>query len=146
VFFGTAAVDPARFPLSPRQAARLKSIVKRAKGPVQPQSRRNKRKARQERRQSFHKRRRQERKQFTEQYNAAYAEMLKEQEEMEKAYAEIQARVANETKFDIVDGQGNLIMAGVPQSAIVMQDAAGDPTELPEKAETARIILPSDLE
>jgi len=143
VFFGSAAVDPARFPLSPRQASRLKSIVKKTRGPSQPQTRRNKRKARQERRIATAKLRRKNNREFREQYNEAMAQLRKEQEEMEAAYREVEARVAAEPKFDIVDGAGNLIMSGVPESALRPMDApeqsAGELVGAPG------IILPGDL-
>lgn len=145
VFFGTAAAEPARFPLSGRQASRIKSVVRKAKGPAQPLSRRNKRKARQEKRQGFHKRRRKDLKQFREQYNEAMAQLRKEQEEAEAAYLEIQERVAAEPKFDIVDGQGKLIMAGVPQSAIILQGSAGEETDDVRRAKSA-VILPGTAE
>lgn len=141
VFFGSAAVDPARFPLSPRQASRIKTLVKKARGPAQPQSRRNKRKARQERRIATAKQRRKNNREFREQYNEAMAQLRKEQEEMEAAYAEVEARVAAEPKFDIVDGQGNLIMSGVPESAIVH---AGEEAAL--ERERAKVILPGTAE
>ena len=152
VFFGHAVVDPSRFPLSPRQASRIKSVVKKARGPAQPQSRRNKRKARQERRIAFAKQRRKQNREFREQYNEAMAQLRKEQEEMEQAYAEVQARIEAEPKFDIFDGVGNLIMSGVPESAIRSQET--DPAETsPQGAPGAapgggasNIILPSDLE
>lgn len=146
VFFGTAAVDPSRFPLSPKQASRLKSIVKKAKGSSQPQSRRNRRKVRQERRQGYHKQRRKDLREFKEQYNAAMAQLRKDAEEAEAAHAEAMARYENEPKFDVYDGVGNLIMAGVPKSAIVLQDVEGVETELPEKAKAAHVILPGTAE
>ena len=154
VFFGSAAVDPARFPLSPRQKSRIKSIVRKAKGPAQPQSRRNKRKARQERRISFAKKRRKQNRELREAYNEAMAKLREEEAEMEAAYAEVQARVEAEPKFDIVDGQGQLIMSGVPESAIRPKDcetcrpyAMGEPLADPEDLERSkRVILPGTAE
>lgn len=144
VLYGHAAVDASRFPLSPKQAARLKSVVKKARGPAQPQSRRNKRKARQERRIAFAKQRRKNNREFREQYNEAMRQMEAEREEAEKAYAEIAARIENERKYQIKDGMGNLIMSEIPASAISPMDAPeqsfADPAEAP-----LRILLPGDL-
>lgn len=152
VFFGSAAVDPARFPLSPKQASRIKAVVKKTRGPAQPQSRRNKRKARQERRISFAKKRRKQNREFREAYNEAMAKMAAEREEMEAAYREVEARVAAEPKFDIVDGQGNLIMSSVPQSAFRPQETGldetspqGTPGAVPG-VEASKIILPGSAE
>lgn len=144
VFFGTAAVDPSRFPLSPRQASRIKSVVKKARGPAQPQSRRNKRKARQERRIAFAKQRRKDRREFAAAYNEAMRKMAEEQEEMEKAYAEVQARIEAEPKFAVYDGVGNLIMSGIPESAIRPMEG-GAPTDITGTVPPPSIILPSDL-
>lgn len=141
VFYGTAAVDPSRFPLSPKQAARLKSIVRKPKGTAQTPSRRNRRKVRQERRQSFAKKRRKQNREFREQYNEAMAQLRKDAEEAEQAQAEILARIEAEPKFNIVDGAGNLIMAGVPESAIVH---AGEEEALERMA--SKIILPGTAE
>lgn len=138
VLFGSAAVDASRFPLSPKQAARIKSVVRKAKGPAQRPSLRNKRKARQERRQGQAKQRRLQLKEFRGQYNEAMAKMRAEQEEMEAAYAEVEARVADEPKFDIVDGAGQLIMSGVPESALRPQE----PEEVTDNPGAPQIILP----
>jgi hypothetical protein len=140
VFFGAAAVEPSRFPLSPRQADRIKSVVRKAKGPAQPQSRRNKRKARQERRQSFHKRRRQENRQMREQYHAAMEALERDRQEAEEAFKEMQAKYEAEPKFSIYSGDGQLIMSGVPKSAIVeMEESFGPLSE-------SKVILPGTAE
>lgn len=148
VFYGAAAVEPERFPLSPRQASRIKSVIRKAKGPAQPKSRRNKRKARQERRQSFRKRERAQRKEFAAQYNEAREALEKERQEMEEAFVEMQARYEAEPKFDVYSGDGQLIMSGIPESAIrpmepaenLSQGAPGDTA-----APGSGIILPSEL-
>lgn len=119
MFFGYVAANPSQFPPAGEMAQTVKTIVRRAKGASQPQSGRNKRKARQERRQSFSKRRRQERKVFVEAYNVArerYEQDVKELEEVQREQIE---RWENEPKFDVLRADGQLIMAGVPRSMIV---------------------------
>lgn len=142
LFFGRAAVDPGHFPLTGKSAARIKSIVRKAKGPAQPQSRRNKRKARQERRQSAQKRRRADNKLYREEYNEAMAKIRQDQEEAEAAMQEIQERIANEPKFAIYDGVGNLIMSEIPESAI----RPWNDTESPENGTESKVILPGTAE
>ena len=155
VFFGTAAADPSRFPLSGRQAKTIKSIVRKAKGPAQPQSRRNRRKVRQAQRQSFHKRRRQELREFKDEYNEAMKKLAAEAEEAQRAAEEMQAKYEAEPKFAVYDGVGNLIMAGIPESAIrpMGEELPGVAGNGPEGAATdglrdpsRRIILPGTAE
>lgn len=143
VFFGTAAIEPYKFPLSGRQAARIKSVIRKAKGPAQPQSRRNKRKARQARRIGFAKQRRKDNREFKDAYNEAMAKLRAEEAEAEQAHEEIAARTANEPKFDIVDGAGQLIMSDVPASALKPQLPRPVANDGPT---TPGIVLPPGLD
>lgn len=89
MFFAAVADSPERFPVR-AQSAKLKKLARhlRPKGPAQPQSRRNKRKARQEQRTSFHKKRRKERQTIAEEFNRAVALIEAERREIEALRAE----------------------------------------------------------
>ena len=82
VFFDYVAADPSRFPVTSMTAS-LKRGLRRVKGPAQPQSRRNKRKARQEKRQSVAKRRRLQRREMVEAWNRAVAQIEAEMAEVD---------------------------------------------------------------
>src|SRR5579859_6179227 len=71
VFYGHAVTNPSAFSPTGEMAQTVKKIVRRAKGPAQPKSLRNKPKARQERRRAIQKLRRKQRREYNEQYNAA---------------------------------------------------------------------------
>jgi hypothetical protein len=100
----------------------MKTVVRRKfeppKGPAQPASRRNKRKARQDARQGGHKRRRKERREMAEQYNAAREIVERDMAEAAEVQAETVARLETEPKFDITDAFGNVMVSGVPESLI----------------------------
>lgn len=135
LLFQAASEEPAKFPLTGAKATSLARKVRLgAKGPAQPQSRRNKRKARQEKRQGWAKTRRKHRKEMVENYNQAVATMAAEREEMEAAYAEQQAKLADQPKFDVFALDGTRIIGDVPESMI-------RPAEAPE-ADTPEIVLP----
>lgn len=139
-FYGYAAANPSAFAPTGEMAQTVKSIIRRTKGPAQPASRRNKRKARQLRRRAHQKMMRKQRREFNEQYNAAMEQLRKDAEEAERNAQEMMAKYEAEQKFDIYDGLGNLIMAGVPESAIrKMEDA-------PAEEAAPHIILPGTAE
>ncbi len=115
--FMEASERPEAFPLTGAKATRLQRQV-RARGPAQPQSRRNKRKARQEKRQGWAKIRRKHRREMAENYNEAVRIMEAEAEEMEMAYAEQQAKLNDQPKFDVFALDGTRILGGVPESMI----------------------------
>lgn len=155
VFFGAVAAQPEQFPVTGRMAAQLKTLQRKAKGPAQTETKRNKRKARQLKRQSFSKRRRAERAEYTAAYNVAREAMAAEAVEMEEAHAELRARLDAEPKFNITDVQGNVILAGVPSSMVVALDEAPENVVehlLAERQEAGldarerRIIMPGSAE
>jgi len=138
VFFGTVASDPSRFAPTGEMAQTVKSLVRRARGPAQPQSGRNKRKVRQERRQGFAKRRRAQRREFAEAYNAAV-------ERVERDMAE---KYDKEPKFMILRADGVPIMTDIPASMVVpMVDQIRETEEGPlVTAPLGSIILPGNVE
>ena len=139
VFYGYAATTPSAFSPTGEMAQTVKQIIRRAKGPAQPKSLRNKRKARQERRTSFRKRERAQRREMAEQFNLAIEALAKDREEAEAAAQEVAERFKNEQKFDVYDAFGNLIMAGVPESVIRKHEEA--PAE-----DKPHIIMPGTAE
>jgi len=143
------AEEPRRFPVVGRMAATLKKSAKGVKGPAQPPSGKNKRKARQEQRISFHKRRRKERRETAEDedYNRARATMERDMEEARQIQEERQAQIENEPKFDITDIMGNVILAGVPLSMVRAQD--DQPLDLESNLEEqgpVKIVMPGSAE
>ena len=98
VFFYDVASDPESYPVRGEAArATVKTLVQRAKGPAQTQSRVNKRKARQAERMSFHKHRRRNRQAVAKLYNEKVAELIAE------------ARAAEGAKASKTDALKNLI-------------------------------------
>jgi septal ring factor EnvC (AmiA/AmiB activator) len=138
VFYGHAVTNPSAFSPTGEMAQTVKKLVRRAKGPAQPKSLRNKRKARQARRRAWQKIQRQQRREMAEQFNAAVEQLAKDREEAEAAAQELAAKYETEHKFDLFDGFGNLIMAGIPESAL--RDHAVVEGEKPH------IILPGTAE
>jgi hypothetical protein len=146
VFWGHAVTNPSAFSPTGEMAQRVKTIVRRAKGPAQPPSRRNKRKARQEQRRAFQKLRRKQRREFNEQYNSAMEQLRSDAEEAERNAQELAAKYEAEPKFEIRDGYGNLIMQGIPKSAIVPMTPDGDVSDVSPSSDTPHIILPGTAE
>jgi hypothetical protein len=113
VFFGTAAAEPSRFPPTGAQASRVKSIVRRAKGPAQQLSRAKKRS------QGQQKRDRKARREMVEAYNAAFERMEAERAEMEQLQTELEARIENQPKFRVLTAGGQVLLDGVPAEFVV---------------------------
>ncbi|MDE2103114.1 MAG: hypothetical protein KGL39_38065 [Patescibacteria group bacterium] len=138
VFYGHAASNPAAFSPTGEMAQTVKKLVRSAKGPAQPSSRRNRRKRRQERRTSWRKRERMHRRETAEQFNAAMEALRRDAEEAEAAAQEAQTRYESEAKFDILGPDGQTVMLrGVPESAIRAMSLSGD---------GPKIILPGTAE
>lgn len=144
VFFGHAGVNPSAFSPTGEMAQTVKTLVRRAKGPAQPQSRRNRRKLRQERRRGWQKLQRKQRREMAEQLNAAMERLLKDQEEAEAAAQELQAKYEADRKFDLYDGFGNLIMSGIPESAL--RDHVEPAPDGPSDDSKPKIIMPGSAE
>lgn len=87
-FLDTVTEHPESFPVTGKMATSIKHRLRLLKGPAQPQSRRNKRKARQERRMSTAKRRRREKRELAAAYNEAQERLMAEVEEANAAYLE----------------------------------------------------------
>lgn len=144
VYFTAVAGSPAHFAPSGEMAKSVKRIMRRAKGPAKPQSRRNKRKERQAARQGGAKRRRAERREAAEQYNAALAEVMEQQAKAEAEQAELMARLEAEPKFQIVNAAGQVMFDGIPESMIRPVEA---PVRVePRSFEKPQIILPGTAE
>jgi hypothetical protein len=139
--FQAASEQPSKFPITGKKAASLARALRLGKGPAQPQSRKNKRKARQEARQGWSKKRRKLRAANAKAYNEAVAIQEAEMAEMEAAYAEQQAKLEKEPKFDVFAMDGTRILSGIPESMVrPVEDAPVDPSSgLAEKVE---IVLP----
>ncbi|MCZ2109394.1 MAG: DUF724 domain-containing protein [Dehalococcoidia bacterium] len=126
IYFLEAVRDePHKFRPTGKQAAGIRKVIARAKGTSQPQSRKNKRKARQERRMRTHKERRRFRKQIAESYNEARALQEQENAEMEAAFQELQERLEKQPKFRIMAADGSVLIAGVPLE--MLQTEEGEP-------------------
>lgn len=138
VFYGVVATDPSRFAPTGKNAQTVKSIVRRVKGPAQPQSRRNRRKMRQERRRAHQKLMRSQRREFAEQYNAAMQTLRSEAEEAGRAAAEVEERFAAEPKVMVLAADGTPVMRGIPASMVVPEPESLD--------EAPKIILPGTAE
>lgn len=115
VFMYDVSTDPDNYPVRTHVAMeQVKSIFKAAKGPAQPQTRKNRRKERQARRQGFAKRRRRERQAFVAAWNEAVAKQLAEAEEAAAAAAELEA--VGETDNTLVEKirapESNIIRVG----------------------------------
>lgn len=134
VFMAMVAQHPGSFPITGRMAKSVKTRLRQLRGPAQPASARNKRKARQEKRQGFAKRRRKQRRELAEQYNQARQIMEQEMEEARQIQEERQAQLEAEPKFNITDIMGNVLVANVPASMVVPVPGPDD-----EAAEAARI-------
>lgn len=136
VIFGQVATHPEQFKPTGRLAARIKKVGRRVQGPAQPQSHRNKRKARQERRQRYHKWRRRERKALAEMHNRAMEQYERERQEMEAFYRAVEERIASQPKFQIKDIHGNIVLSDIPAEAIL--NAEGEPAFPQSKIVVAR--------
>ena len=119
VFLGQVATNPAAFPLTGKNATKIRSIVRRAKGPAQPQGRKPKRHARLEQRQSRQKFLRLNRRELAEQYNEARQRMEDEMREAEEMIRATEARIASQPKFSIKDADGNVVLRDIPAEAIL---------------------------
>lgn len=121
--FMAASEEPQRFPLTGAKATSLKRAVSRTphvKGNSgnTAASTRNKRKARQEKRRGWAKIRRANRREMAENYNKAVATMEAERAEMDAIYAEEQAKLAEQPKFDVFAMDGTRLLGGIPESMI----------------------------
>jgi transcription elongation GreA/GreB family factor len=132
LLFQDASERPAKYPPTGKMASSVRTIVRRAKGASQPNTRRNRRKARQAERRAYRKFTRLHRREIAEQYNAAVEQMEKEQAEYEAAQRELEERIADQPTFTIRDGWGNDVMVGVPAEFIL--DAEGRPVLLEKKS------------
>jgi hypothetical protein len=145
LLFQTASESPERFPLTGARATSLKRQVTRAphingNSGNTAASTRNKRKIRQESRARWAKIRRKNRREMAEAYNEARATMEAEREEMEMAYAEQQAKLADEPKFDVFALDGSRLLGGIPESMI--KPAEVTPEEKAAFEAESGIILP----
>jgi hypothetical protein len=136
VFFGTVAAEPSRFAPTGERARTVKSIVRRAKGPAQPASRRKPRS------QGQQKRDRAARREAVEMFNAAREAYLKDQQDLEEYMREQQERYESARKWDIYNDAGQLVLAGVPEYALRLP--SGETAE--ELAEAPKIVLPGNVE
>lgn len=141
VFLAAVANNPQHFPVASNKGLTLKKRLAAPKGAGQPQSRKNKRKARQERRMSFHKRRRKERRADAENFNQAREIVERDRAEMEEIQRERQAQLENEPKFEMLDSMGNVVLSGIPESMIRPQQTPDTPEE-----EAPKIIMPGSAE
>jgi hypothetical protein len=124
VFMGQVAASPDAFPVTGKNAARIRSIVRRTKGPSQT-PRKPKRHARLEQRQSRQKFLRKHRRELAEQYNVARQQMEDEMREADELIRAAEERIASQPKFSIKDVQGNVVLHDIPAEAILRED--GEP-------------------
>lgn len=124
VFLGQVAASPELFPPTGKNANRIRSIVRRVKGPAQP-PRKPKRHARLEKRQGRQKFLRQHRRELAAEYNSAREKFELERAEMEEMIRATEERIAKQPKFQIKDVQGNVVVRDIPAEAILRED--GEP-------------------
>lgn len=124
VFLGQVAASPESFPLTGKNASRIRSVIRRAKGPAQP-PRKSKRHARLEKRQGRQKFLRENRRELAAQYNAARQQMEDEMREAEEHIRATEERIAKQPKFSIKDANGNIALSDIPAEAILRED--GEP-------------------
>lgn len=124
VFLGQVATSPEAFPLQGKNATRIRSVVRRAKGPAQPR-RKPKRHARLEKRQGRQKFLRENRRELAAQYNEARAKVEADMREAEEFLAAAQERIAKQPKFSIKDVHGKVVLSDIPAEAILRED--GEP-------------------
>lgn len=117
-FFETARDEPSKFPVTGKMAGSIRTAVRRAKGAAQPQSRKNRRKARQERRMRTSKERRKFRAVIAKSYNEAVERMRQEDEEARIAHEEMVARLEAQPKFNVFAADGRVLLAGIPEEMI----------------------------
>lgn len=130
VAFGQVAANPSAFPVTGKMAPTIRRLTRAARraaspGVAQPQSRRNKRKARQEKRQGYAKWRRRERRALVEQFNRARELYEAEAREAEALWAKEQERLDKQQKFNVIGPDGKILVAEVPAEKIVRLD--GEP-------------------
>lgn len=142
-FFGIVAQRPTQFAPTGQNASTVKSIVKRAKGPAQPQTRRNARKARQLRRRAHQKLMRKQRREVAEQWNAAVEQYEQERAEAEAQAQELVERLDAEPKLMLTDAFGNVVMTDIPESLVKPMPV--EPDAQPAN-ESELLILPPGVE
>ena len=149
VFFGLVATNPSHFAPSGDMARTVKSIIRRAKGPAQPQSQ-SKRRAK--RSQGKQKRDRAARRLAVEQYNEAYQAYEKDRLDFEEYERELIERFEKEPKVMILRADGQVIMSDIPASMVVPMDAPlteadfeQAASDMPEKV-APRIFVPGSHE
>lgn len=141
----TVAEHPNHFPVRREYARMIKSKLRAAKGPAQPQPGRNKRKARQAQRRAFQKLRRENRRELVAAFNAQREQMEAQRAEQEAQAEQRRAEIATEPTFDITDLMGNVILAGVPKSMIKAQEVEYQATPL-DAVTTPGIVLSGNVE
>lgn len=129
VFFTVVANEPSRFPPTGSAARSVKSMVRRAKGAAQPQSRRKPKRT-----QGQQKRDRVARREYVAQYNAAVEQYEKEAAEAAEYEQELVEKFANEPRVQILRADGVVIMSDIPASMVVPME--------PEESTESGIILP----
>lgn len=142
MLFQDAAEQPSKYPPTGKRAATVRTIVRRAKGAAQPQSRKNKRKSRQERRMRTAKERRRLRREVAESWNRAREIMEREAEEAREAYEALLARVADQPKYQVLDSAGNVVLDGIPAEFVRRVDDGASVDGGRTLPEGAGIIVP----
>lgn len=135
VFLGQVAASPESFPVTGKNATKIRSIVRRVKGPAQP-PRKPKRHARLEKRQGRQKFLRENRRELVEEFNRIRELHEQEAREAEEAIRQAEERIAKQPKFQIKDVNGNVVVRDVPAEAILRED--GEPA-------FPQIIVPGEL-
>lgn len=136
VFMTAVASEPEKFPLRDSQAKSLRSKLRTARGPAQPQPRKASKPS-----QGRQKRTRAQKRAEAEAYNAARERVEVDMADREAYLEERRAQMENEPKFDITDIMGNTILAGVPSSMLVPVNEETHPTN-----PAGKIILPPSVE
>ncbi len=124
VFFGQVATNPEAFPLTGKNATRIRKVVRRVKGPAQA-PRKPKRHARLEQRQHRQKFLRKNRAELAAQYNEARQKMEDEMREADELLRATEERIANQPKFQVKDITGKIIVRDIPAEALLRED--GEP-------------------
>jgi hypothetical protein len=147
-FFSEVVEHPEGFGLRSEKATQaiIRENRRSQKGPAQPQSGRNKRKARQEARQGGHKQRRKQRREYAEQQKEAMAKMEADLKEAQEAYEAAQKKLVDRfealaTKDTLTNEEVQEVieMFGSPEGAAKMRElrAENDPQKRLDNAAAA---------
>lgn len=121
MLFQDASENPSKYPPTGKMAVTVRSIVRRSRGQAETPTRSKRRSGR-------HQRRRAERhifrrnREFIENFNRGQEMYEADRLEAEAAAAEIAKKVEGMPTYAVTDGQGNVLMSGIPALFVLDED------------------------